>query len=841
MDQQPARPPGSRRRAGRGLRAVAVVVAVTVVALGGGESSVPTPLVPVSLTDPAPPTDVVVTPADRALAVSWSPSREPGVLGYRVWVDGAPGPITQTTSATLSGLVNGRSYVVTVRSGTQQAGTTYEGTTASSPVTGVPRDSVAPARPTGVTAVGGDGQVRVGWTADTVAYDADGYRVLRDGVAVSGLIGGRASTSWTDTGLANDTTYGYTVQTHDTSGNWSVPSSPAVRATPTDSTAPAVPTGLTATRGDGEVALVWAADPDADLALYRLFRDGVQVAEVTGTGHVDRGLTNDRPYAYTLVAVDGHGNASEPADPAVATPTDLTPPAVPVDVVASAGDGQAVVRWSPVPDADLAGYRVLSGDGTVLADVPAPVAEVVVPGLEDDVEQVLTVVAVDAAGNVSARSTAVRVTPVARPVPALGAGEGGGLAVGGDGRFVVVGTRARLEPADTNSAHELHLLDRAAGTARRIAPLPAGATAADSTNAGAPAVSDDGRYVALATTSALVAADTNRAADVYRLDTRDGSWALVSVPADGKASTVPGTVLHTGPSVHATSPTVVVSADGDLVVFYSTRADLGPRDTNGVVDVYAKRMSTGAVTRVSTTAAGADLPRTALGPALALTPDGRFALFPASSSSGVVALYRKTLSGAGAGEALVVSTVPVAGRATEFAVFRDAGDIDLSDDGRYVALVTAAKLGTTTPTASWTTGLAYRVHTATGSVVPLGDGQRTAWEHQVALDPTGRYGFFATVAPAVAGDGNGHTDHFRRDLDGGVVGPLRLVTADAAGAATGGVTGSIAAAEYGRLVAVTGDRVLVTTSQALLPADTNRLRDLYAKDLASGAVRSVVG
>ena len=48
-------------------------------------------------------------------------------------------------------------------------------------------------------------------------------------------------------------------------------------------------------------------------------------------------------------------------------------------------------------------------------------------------------------------------------------------------------------------------------------------------------------------------------------------------------------------------------------------------------------------------------------------------------------------------------------------------------------------------------------------------------------------------------------------------------------------------AEYGRLVAVTGDRVLVTTSQALVSADTNRLRDLYVKDVASGAVSSPLG
>jgi len=172
------------------------------------------------------------------------------------------------------------------------------------------------------------------------------------------------------------------------------------------------------------------------------------------------------------------------------------------------------------------------------------------------------------------------------------------------------------------------------------------------------------------------------------------------------------------------------------------------------------------------------------------------------------------------------------------AVFRDAGDVALSDDGRYVAFVTAAKLGTTTPTANWTAGLAYRKDLADGSVLALGTGQRTIWEHSVELDPTGRFAFYSTAAPALAGDTNGHTDVYRRDLDGGVVGPLVLVTGNAAGAHTGGPTGSVAATEYARVFAVTGDDVLVTTSQALTPVDANKQRDLYRKDLADGSFRT---
>ena len=68
-----------------------------------------------------------------------------------------------------------------------------------------------------------------------------------------------------------------------------------------------------------------------------------------------------------------------------------------------------------------------------------------------------------------------------------------------------------------------------------------------------------------------------------------------------------------------------------------------------------------------------------------------------------------------------------------------------------------------------------------------------------------------------------------------------LVTANAAGAATTGPTGAVAATEYGRLLAVNGDEVLLTTSQALAGQDTNKIRDVYLKDLTAGAVGSPLG
>ena len=790
---------------------------------------------PTDLTPPAAPTGLVGTRGSGKITLVWNANTEPDLASYRVLRDGVEvATVTGATTYVDNGRPNGTAYTYELVA----VDTNGNRSAASAPSAVAPADVTPPAVPTGLVATRGDGQVALTWSANTEP-DLATYRVLRNGVEIATVIG----TGYTDTGRTNDVTYSYTLVAVDTSGNRSA-ASPAVTATPTDLTPPSAPTGLVATAGENRVGLSWTANAESDLATYRVLRDGVEVATVTGTSHTDTGLTNGTTYAYRLVAVDTHGNRSAPSASASATPVD-GPPAPPTGVTAVPGDRRAVVSWTAPADPDVVGYRVLADDGsTLLATTTAPTTQAAVSGLANGTSYRFFVVAVDAAGHLSALSAASgAVAPVSPTVPLQGAGESGGLAVSNDGRYVVVGTRAALEAGDTNTAYELYLLDRTAGTARRIAPLAASSTSTtDPTNTAAPTISADGSSLVLATSAALVAGDTDGLPDVYRMDTASGTWSLVSVPAGGGVhASIAGTVLQTAASVYATSPSVALSADGDLVLFYSARPDLVAGDTNGVVDLFAKRMSTGAVTRVSTTTAGGSLPGAATGPALALTPDGRFALFPAASATGASLLYRKTLSGAGAGTLALVSSVPAGAGTVQYAVYRDAGDVAISDDGRYVALVTAHRITTSTPGTVGSTGLAYRVDTTTGAVLPMGNGQQTIWEHQVELDPTGRYGFFATSAAELGGDANGHTDHYRRDLAGGAVGALVLVTADADGRATAGPTGSVTPAEYGRLVALTGDQVLVTTSQALVSADTNRLRDLYVKDVVTGLARSPLG
>ena len=78
-----------------------------------------------------------------------------------------------------------------------------------------------------------------------------------------------------------------------------------------DTTAPAAPSGVAATPGPGQVTVSWTANGEADLAGYRVLRNGVQVASLGKvTSYVDSGLSSSQTYAYVVRAVDTTGNVS---------------------------------------------------------------------------------------------------------------------------------------------------------------------------------------------------------------------------------------------------------------------------------------------------------------------------------------------------------------------------------------------------------------------------------------------------------------------------------------------------------------------------------------------------
>jgi chitodextrinase len=183
-----------------------------------------------------------------------------------------------------------------------------------------PTDTTPPSVPTGLAANAASmTEVDLSWAAASDPGGAvAGYTVYRDGTAV----GTSTTTTYADTGLTAGTTYSYAVDAFDSAGNHSAASSPPVSATtPGDTTVPTAPASLTATAvSSGRVDLSWSAGSDPDgVSGYRVYRDGVELAEVTsGLTYSDTTVVASTSYTYTVRAFD---SVNESPDSPAATAT----------------------------------------------------------------------------------------------------------------------------------------------------------------------------------------------------------------------------------------------------------------------------------------------------------------------------------------------------------------------------------------------------------------------------------------------------------------------------------------------------------------------------------------
>jgi hypothetical protein len=195
-----------------------------------------------------------------------------------------------------------------------------------------------------------------------------------------------------------------------------------------DTTAPSVPTGVTATApSSSEVDLSWlpSSDPDAaGVGAYVVSRDGTAIATLGAsvTSYRDTAVGANTSYSYTVAAFDFAGNYSAASDPAVVTtpaaPAD-NPPSVPGGVTASAVSAYEVdVSWTASTDADgtgLAGYLV-ARDGTTVATVGANATGYADTTVSPATSYTYTVTAFDTAQNYSAPSSPATATTPPAPV-----------------------------------------------------------------------------------------------------------------------------------------------------------------------------------------------------------------------------------------------------------------------------------------------------------------------------------------------------------------------------------------------------------------------------------------
>ena len=158
------------------------------------------------------------------------------------------------TSYTIAGLTNGRSYRVRLRTAGPEGAYVF--------ATGTPTSNV----PSGLTLRPGDRELTARWTApagvDVVRYEVQSK--LKSAAAWPNTDTDVTGTSHTFTGLAVGETYLVRVRSVKrdgmSAGVWTAPVEAAL--------APAAPTGLTVTPGDGRLDLSWTAPPVGTVTAY---------------------------------------------------------------------------------------------------------------------------------------------------------------------------------------------------------------------------------------------------------------------------------------------------------------------------------------------------------------------------------------------------------------------------------------------------------------------------------------------------------------------------------------------------------------------------------------------
>lgn len=272
---------------------------------------------------------------------------------------------------------------------------------------------------------------------------------------------------------------------------------------------------------------------------------------------------------------------------------------------------------------------------------------------------------------------------------------------------------------------------------------------------------------------------------------------------------------------NAASRAPTLSADGRYVAFESDAANLAPGDTNGTTDVFVFDRYTGVVGRGSVASDGSQGNSYAVHPSI--SADGRYTAFESSASNLVPGDTN------GASDVFVfdrqnqtVQRVSVAETGTQGNAF--SVHPSLSGDGRYVTFESeASNLVPGDTNGARDVFVVDRQTQVTERLSVAADGtQGNSYSVSPSVSADGRYvAFESNASNLVPGDGNGLRDVFVYDR---LVQTIQRVSVSDEGAQGNGNGGRPSISADGRFVA------FESAASNLVPGDTNGTSDVFVFD-----------
>ncbi len=323
---------------------------------------------------------ISVVPEGNAVSLSWDASTAPDFVEYWVYRSTTSGgPYTNivnrtTNSYTDSGRTDGTTYYYIVLAVDEVPN---EGD-ASDEASGIPADSVAPSKVTGViyNSVPTGNAINITWTANP-ATDLDHYNIYRSTVPgftpqLSNLVASPSTNNYLDTNLTDGILYYYRISALDEVPNEGTYSDEAT-GVPLDTTPPPqvigvnkimLPTG-------NAINLQWTdlSGSTPDLEGYRIYRSTTSgftpgpsyyIGNTTNNYYNDTGLVDGVDYYYKITAFDEVPNEGTASVEATGTPHDSTPPEKVVGVtIIDLGLGNSLnITWTASNESDLTNYKI---------------------------------------------------------------------------------------------------------------------------------------------------------------------------------------------------------------------------------------------------------------------------------------------------------------------------------------------------------------------------------------------------------------------------------------------------------------------------------------------------